>query len=121
VKSYAIDGAKLAPEPKPPAQDVARHTPKAAANHLSVAEQKKHDERRVDEDAASLDRMLAAGKRLDPPGRKPRRVWERMFNQIAENCEQCGRIIEPGAERYQDWVSGHLRRHVECHEKAEGA
>ena len=71
------------------------------------------------EDAAALDRTLAAGKRLDTPGRKPRRVWERMFNQIAENCEQCGRIIEPGAERYQDWVSGHLRRHVECHEKAE--
>jgi SpoVK/Ycf46/Vps4 family AAA+-type ATPase len=51
--------------------------------------------------------------------RPPRRFWECMVNGIAENCEQCGRIIEPGAERYQDWVSGHLRRHVECHQRAE--
>jgi hypothetical protein len=40
-----------------------------------------------------------------------------MCNRIAENCEVCARVIEPGAERYQDWVSGHLRRHVACHEK----
>ncbi len=78
-----------------------------------------HDGRLKAESAAALDRTLAAGKRLDPPGRKPRRVWERMVNLIAENCNECGRVIEPGAERYQDWVSGHLRRHVACHVKAE--
>jgi hypothetical protein len=51
----------------------------------------------------------------------PRRLWERMRNRVAENCEVCGRVIEPGAERYQDWVSGHLRRHVECHEREEAS
>jgi hypothetical protein len=69
VRTYAIDGAKLAPEPKPPAQDVARHTPKPAANHLSLAEQKKHDERRVDEDAAAL-KLVQASRPLKPPGRR---------------------------------------------------
>lgn len=68
MRTYAIDGAKLAPEPKPPAQDTARHTPKAAANHLSAAEQKKHDEQRVDEDAAALKRVQAS-KPLYPPHR----------------------------------------------------
>jgi hypothetical protein len=55
--------------PEPQAQDVNRHTPRAAANHLSVAEQTKRDVANVETDAAALDRTLAAGKRLKPPGR----------------------------------------------------
>jgi hypothetical protein len=69
VRTYAIDGAQLAPEPKSPAQDVARHTPKPAANHLSAAEQKKHDECNVDEDAAALARIQAT-RPMKPPGRR---------------------------------------------------
>lgn len=57
------------PVPRPPAQDVSRHTPRAAANHLSPAERTKTDAANVERDAAMLDRNLAAGKRLKPPGR----------------------------------------------------
>lgn len=70
MKSYAISGAAAAPEPRPPAQDTARHAPRAAANHLSPAEITKRDAAMVEEDAAALDRTLAAGKRLKPPGRR---------------------------------------------------
>ncbi len=71
------------------------------------------------EQAAALDRTLAAGKRLDPPGRKPRRNWFLHAINRGETCNECGRVIEPNADRYLDTVSGHLVRHVECHGKAE--
>jgi hypothetical protein len=58
------------PEAKPQAQDVNRHTPRAAANHLSLAERTKADAANVERDAAALDRTLAAGRRLKPPGRR---------------------------------------------------
>lgn len=58
------------PEAKPQAQDVNRHTPRAAANHLSLAERTKVDAANVERDAAALDRTLAAGKRLKPPGHR---------------------------------------------------
>jgi len=109
--------AQQAPGPKP-AQDLQRHTARAAASHLSPAEITKRDAASVDEDATALDRTLAAGKRLDPPGRKPRRDWRLHVCNRAENCSECGRIIEPNTDRYVDLVSGHLVRHVECHRKA---
>lgn len=69
MRTYAIDGASLAPEPKPPAQDTARHTPRAAANHLSVNERVKLDAARVDEDAAAL-KLVQATRPLKPPRRR---------------------------------------------------
>lgn len=118
MRTYAIDGAKLAPEPKPPAQDTARHTPKAAANHLSAAERTKVDAGNVERDAAALDRTLASGKRLDPPGRKPRRDWREAAAPHIQTCNECGRSIMPHEQHYADQVSRHLVRHVACHEKA---
>lgn len=119
MRTYELSGTS-APAPREPAQDTGRHKPKAAANHLSVNERVKLDAARVDEDAAALDRTLAAGKRLDPPGRKPVRNWQLAFHKYAQNCNECGRIIEPKAEHYADRISRHLVRHVACHEKAEG-
>jgi hypothetical protein len=47
-----------------PAQDLNRHTARAAANHLSTAELVKRDAANVAEDAAKLDRLP---KSLKPP------------------------------------------------------
>lgn len=70
MKSYALSGASAAPEPKPPAQDVSRHVPRAAANHLSELERAKLDASRIDEDAAELAKVQAT-RPLRPPGRRP--------------------------------------------------
>lgn len=50
------------------AQDLSRHTPKPAANHLSPAEIKKRDAAKVDDDAAALAKALAV-RPLKPPHR----------------------------------------------------
>jgi hypothetical protein len=34
-------------------------------------------------------------------------------------CGECGSSIEPRTDFYRDQVSGHLNRHVKCHEQAE--
>jgi hypothetical protein len=64
--------------------------------------------------------QLLARSRNVPTGAPLKRHWIRTSKGFAENCNECGRIIEPRAERYADQVSGHLVRHVGCHEKAEG-
>ena len=70
MKSYALSGTSAAtPEPKAPAQDTARHTPRAAANHLSPIEQVRHDAANVDRDAAELARVQQT-RPLKPPGRR---------------------------------------------------
>jgi len=56
-----------------PAQDLQRHTARAAAQHLSPAEITKRDAACVEEDVAALDRMIAPGsplRPLRPPGRR---------------------------------------------------
>ena len=118
MKSYAINET-TATVTASTTQDTGRHTPRAAANHLSAAEQTKRDAANVAEDAAALDRTLAAGRRLTPPGRKPTRNWQRAFHRYAQTCHECGRSIEPNAEHYADRISGHLVRHVACHAKVE--
>lgn len=51
---------------------------------------------------------------------QPRREWCGVFRHLyALNCNECGRVIAPGQGFYSDTVSGHLVRHVECHERAE--
>lgn len=49
---------------------------------------------------------------------KPVRIWHLLERGPAHNCHECGRIIIPDEARYFDEVSGHIARHVECHEKA---
>lgn len=50
---------------------------------------------------------------------KPKRDWRLHCSAHTQNCNQCGRAIVPWADCYFDVVSGHLVRHVACHEKAE--
>jgi hypothetical protein len=71
VKSYTLSGAAAPPEPRPAvlAQDVSRHTPKAAANHLSTLEQQAHDARNRARDIAALE-TVQASRPLLPPGRR---------------------------------------------------
>lgn len=57
-----------APAPKP-AQDLQRHTPRAAASHLSPAELTKRDAGAVESDGAALERVQAT-RPLKPPGRR---------------------------------------------------
>lgn len=64
-----------------PAQDVSRHTARAAASHLSPAEVTKRDAASVDEDAAALDRVHAS-KPLFPPHHH---VY------VRGKCRRCGR------------------------------
>lgn len=47
------------------------------------------------------------------------RLWSRHNDGPAHNCHECGRIIVPGAPRWFDETSGHIARHVQCHERAE--
>ena len=65
MKMYNLSGAAAPPEPKPQAQELSRHTPRAAANHLSPAEIKKLDEQNAAEDAAALAKVQAS--RLPKP------------------------------------------------------
>lgn len=58
----------LAQHSRPPAQDLQRHTARAAASHLSRAELTKRDAGAVESDAAALDRIRAS-KPLFPPNR----------------------------------------------------
>lgn len=69
MRTYAINGASIAPEPKSPTQDVNRHKARAAANHLSPAELTKRDAGAVLEDAAALNQVWAS-RPLKPPGRR---------------------------------------------------
>jgi len=66
--------------------------------------------------ARSRGGVAVAQLPMRPP--KPREWFLHTINR-AETCNECGRVIESNVERYADQVSGHLRRHVECHEKAE--
>lgn len=50
---------------------------------------------------------------------EPKREWRLHCHRYAQNCCACGRVVEPMADCYLDVVSGHLVRHVECHEQAE--
>lgn len=54
---------------KPPAQDTSRHTPRAAASHLSPAELTKRDASMVETDAEALERVQKT-RPLKPPGRR---------------------------------------------------
>ena len=63
----------IAATSRPPAQDTGRHTPRAAAAHLSPVEITKRDAAMVDEDAAALARVfdaVVAKRPLEPPRRK---------------------------------------------------
>ncbi len=53
------------------------------------------------------------------PRRQRHRNWRFAINRVAKNCECCGRLIEPYAPHYEDWVTGHLVRHADCHDRAE--
>ena len=80
MKSYALSGTSAAPPEKKPAdQDLSRHTPKAAANHLSALEQAQHDARNVERDAAALARVHAA--------RLPKPPHRHIF--ISGSCKVC--------------------------------
>lgn len=62
---------KPTPEAKPPAQELTRHTPKAAANHLSLPERIKRDAAKVEDDVAALERVQQARPDL-PFHRRPK-------------------------------------------------
>jgi len=69
--------------------------------------------------ARSRGGVVVAERPLDPPGRKPRRIWQRVSVREVKTCNECGRTIEAKTPHYFDQASGHLVRHVECHQKAE--
>lgn len=70
MKTYGISGTSAAVrETREPAQELTRHTARAAANHLSKLEQVKHDRRNLDRDMAALARVQAS-RPLKPPGRR---------------------------------------------------
>lgn len=55
---------------------------------------------------------------VPPPAR--RRDWRLHVDLHGiQTCGECGRSIMPTTDFYRDQVSGHLNRHVECHERAE--
>jgi hypothetical protein len=58
-----------------------------------------------------------AARPLLPPHR--RRDWREAASPHTQTCNECGRSIMPHEQHYADQVSGHLVRHVACHEKAE--
>jgi hypothetical protein len=63
-----------------PAQDLTRYTARAAANHLSPAEQKVHLERTLDRDVEAL--KLIQARRLSKPPHQHR--------YVAGACKVCG-------------------------------
>lgn len=70
MKTFALSGTSApVPDQRAQAQDVGRHTPRAAANHLSAAEMKKRDAGAVVEDAAALNNVWAS-RPMKPPGRR---------------------------------------------------
>ncbi len=71
--------------PRAPAQDLQRHKPRAAANHLSPAEMTKRDAGAVDEDAAALAKVQAS--RLPKP--------PHLHRYVAGACKVCG-VEQPG-------------------------
>lgn len=82
MRSYTLSGTTATPEPRPAlAQDVNRHTPKAAANHLSTLEQQAHDARNLERDKAALERMQAARPSAPP----------HVHVYVSGKCKRCGR------------------------------
>ncbi len=72
------------------------------------------------EDAAKLD-ALRAKRPLKPPGKQAvKRDWRLHVDLHGiQTCGECGRSIMPTTDFMRDQVSGHMNRHVECHERAE--
>lgn len=114
MKTYALSGT-TATAPAKVAQDTGRHTPRAAANHLSVPEQAKRDAAAVDDDVAALHRVQASKPSL-PPHR--RRDWREAASPYVQTCNECGRSIMPHEGHFADQITGHLVRHAACHESA---
>lgn len=53
---------------------------------------------------------------MKPPAR---RDWREAASPYICTCNECGRVIVPNEQHFADQVSGHLVRHVECHQRAE--
>jgi hypothetical protein len=49
----------------------------------------------------------------------PKRDWRLHATNHVRTCNECGRSIVAMEDHYADIVSGHLARHVGCHEAAE--
>lgn len=51
--------------------------------------------------------------------KKSKRDWRLHCSAHAQNCNECGHVIAPWDDCYFDVMSGHIVRHVACHEKSE--
>lgn len=108
--------------PRPHTIGTPQHTPAARIAGYT-------DESTVTRDAEALGRMQAS-KPSKPPHRhvyvagkctvcyRPQRAWVPLESGPAHNCHECGHLIVPDEARWFDEASGHIARHLVCHEKA---